>query len=91
MRPMSIHILNATFATVFLNFVFACTVQFTCTVHANSANSLALSRTVQVNCTVHSNSASKLHCSGDFYFYFYFIFIFLVCIVFVYIFFLKKN
>jgi len=53
---MSIHVLNATFAkqllAAFLNFVFACTVQFTCTVHANSANSLALLRTVQVNCTV---------------------------------------
>ena len=63
---MPIHVLNVTLAkqlqAAFLNFTFACTVQFTCTVHANSANSLALSRTVQVNCTV-ANSASELQCS----------------------------
>ena len=40
---MPIHVLNATLAkqiqAAFLNFVFACTVQFTCTV-ANSASEL---------------------------------------------------
>jgi len=73
---MPIHVLNATLAkqlqAAFLNFTFACTVQFTCTVHANSANSLALSRTVQVNFTVPVNSAIHLHCSGDFLLFFFF-------------------
>ena len=39
--------------------------------HANSANSLALSRTVQVNFTVPVNSAIHLHCSGDFLLFFF--------------------
>jgi len=90
MGPMTIHVQNATFTkqllATFLNFAFACTVKFICTVQANSANSLALSRTVQVNYTVHSNSTSKLHCSREqcnslALFVFFFL---SVCIVFVY-------
>ena len=106
---MTIHVQNATFTkqllAAFLNFAFACTVQFICTVHANSANSLALSRTVQVNCTVPVNIAIHLHCSVFFFFlsvcivfvYFeqcnlrMFFFFFIVCIVFVYFFYKKTS
>ena len=67
---------------------FCIRVQFTCNVHANNANSLALSRTVQVNCTVHGNSASNTVRVNFIFFIFLF---FLVCIVFVYFFFKKKT
>jgi hypothetical protein len=57
--PMPIHVLNGKLAkqllAAFLTFVFACTVQFTCTVHTNSA----------IHCTVHVNNASELHCSRE--------------------------
>jgi len=57
--PMPIHVLNVKLAkqllAAFLTFIFACTVQFTCTVHANSA----------IHCTVYVNSASELHCSRE--------------------------
>jgi len=47
-RSIPIHVLNAKLAkqllAAFSNFMFACTVQFTCTVHANNASELHCSR-----------------------------------------------
>ena len=88
MGPMTIHVQNATFTkqllAAFLNFAFACTVQFICTVHANSA--------IHLHCSVFFFFLSVCivfvyfeQCNLRMFFFF------IVCIVFVYFFYKKTS